>query len=915
MKKVALLLAITMLAACSKQSYEEHVVKAKQFIGQNDISSAEIELKNAIRLQPKDAETRFLLGEIYLKQRKFESAEKELNRALSNGYDVAKVMPLLSKAYHNSGTNLELTKLKYKKAGLKPQQAIEVAYYKLKAFIDLGKTEKAKAVIRDIKQHKVDSSFKSLALVYGMLMQENEAAAQLILDEVLTKDANQPDALKLKAELLLKAKKPEEAVIWLKSYYQSYPEDHQISFLLARLLTDLNQTKEAEAIVDKLLEINNKHVLLNQLKAVARYAERDFENTLEYAVKVVNEEPNNTAARVLAGFSAYFLKDYASTNTHLSAIAGNIPEDHAAIRLLAASQLELGQTMAASDSIDQLGELQQQDASLLSSVGLSLVKSGEIDKAKKVVDKVEVASDDAKALTKLGILKLSLNDLDGITQLEQADALESDKSVTRKTLATAYLSTKNYQKALELANKWKQDKENNEGAWLLAGIVYLQQGDFNKAKQELNSALSNEKSIKQALILLSEVEQKQGNLDKASSLLNRLLKLEPANIPALSMQYLIKKKQGESNELVEQLKSTFKADADNQVLGIFLAKLLLQEAQVEQGIKLLKDISNKEEIHGGYWPTLAQAYWQKKDFVAANKHFKEWLEVQPNNQSALLGNLIMLDGQHEFEQGLKLVNKYLDKDNTNEYMKLLKAHFLIMNNDFTAAKTLFNELPENFRVIPFAKGLSGMMLFQEGKYSESVERLFQAYEVLPRARTVRVIYIALLRQNKKAQGEKFIAEHVKNHPNDIQSLMLLANTQIATNVEQAIKSYENILQLQDNNLVALNNLAYFYMQKNDIAKAKRNAEKAYSISPNNPDVLDTLAQILSAENNYEEALQLLAKAVSNENVKEEVYLNYIEALARNNQIALANRKLSQRQFIQQKSKEKVAQLIQQYNLQ
>ena len=45
--------------------------------------------------------------------------------------------------------------------------------------------------------------------------------------------------------------------------------------------------------------------------------------------------------------------------------------------------------MEANKSLEQLSELQKQDASLLSSIGLSLVKSGEINKAKDPKSKVK----------------------------------------------------------------------------------------------------------------------------------------------------------------------------------------------------------------------------------------------------------------------------------------------------------------------------------------------------------------------------------------------------------------------------------------------------------------------------------------------------------------------------------------------
>ena len=79
-------------------------------------------------------------------------------------------------------------------------------------------------------------------------------------------------------------------------------------------------------------------------------------------------------------------------------------------------------------------------------------------------------------------------------------------------------------------------------------------------------------------------------------------------------------------------------------------------------------------------------------------------------------------------------------------------------------------------------------------------------------------------------------------------------------------------------------------------------------------MLDTLALILTANKNYEEALVHIQKAVENKNVKESIYLNYVEILLLNKRNLSAKLKIEQRKFKLKSSLEKLARLKSKYKI-
>ncbi|MEW6981545.1 XrtA/PEP-CTERM system TPR-repeat protein PrsT [Colwelliaceae bacterium 6471] len=906
------LLFITMLG-CSQQSSDEYVASAKQHIAADDLSSATIELKNAIKADPKLSEARFLLGKVYLQLAQYENAEKEFNRALDNGYSASEVIPLLSRAYQRTGADVALTKLAHQHAGLTADQAAEIAFYKLQAYMRLENTEKAKKLIEEMAAIDSQSPFKKLAVVYDLLIRKNNDAALVQIDSVLSDVPAQREALKLKALLLLQANDRTAATQVYEIYYQSYPEDHEVAFILAKLFTDLNKTDQAEPIVDQLLLINAEHSLLNQLKGVARFNDKDYSQALNYSEKAIIANPSDPALRLIAGYSAYFNKNYQSANQHLSVIATNLPAEHPGLRVLAASQLALGEFIESSETLKQFDNITQKEASLLSSVGLALAQAGEIEKAKQIVVQSKQVSKSADELARLGLLQLSVNDLSGILNLEQAVEIAPEQSL-KKTLATAYLSTEKYDKAIELANKWKLEQQVDVQAYLLAGTAYMKLNQYAEAKEEFTQALALEGENLQAKIALIELEDRLGNKVAAKQGLDILLNEKPNFIPALIKKYLFAKQAGDVQVGLSMVEQAFSNEPDNMGLRLLLAKIRLNDGDFKQAITLLESLNEDAEKPPSYWDILGEAYWRSGDFQRAEKHFEQWLTAYPTSRSAIFGRLILLDGKREFAQGLKTTTQHLEKDQTDMQMQLLHTHFLIMTEDIDNARLSYEKLSSEVRQLPFARGLKGQLQAIDEDYVSALVNLTAAYNASPNARNVRLIYLCYLKTNQIEQGYQFLVTHFQQHQQDIASLMLMANVEIARDVDTAIASYEKALELHADNFIALNNLAYFYLQKESLNKAENFAEKALAIQPRNADVLDTLAQVLIAKKQYETALQHLTIAIEDKNVKEEIYVNYIEALLLNDEKALAQRKIAQRNLLKKSSQEKLAQLQKSYHL-
>lgn len=906
-------LSVSLLFSCGPKTAEEHIAEAQQYISEKNNTAAIVALKNAVQTDPKSGEARFVLGKVYLEAKEFENAEKELNRAFEFGYDPAKVLPLLTKAYQKTGAYSALSKIEHQQAGLTSVERAEIGYFKVLSLVRLAKEDEARALIEELASIETNSVYKGLTAAYVKVLDKNYDEA--LADLVLLKQQTPQDAevLKLLAQLQLALGKPQDAADTFNEYVQFYPEDVQIKFVLAKLLVDLGRMDEAEPNIDSLLKINQQNPLLNQLKAAVRASQQDYANALKFAEVAILNGATDPSLRLVAGYAAFKIGDYTSTNRHLSFIVSQLPDNHPALRMLAASQLQIGLTSEAGDVLERIDDLSGADAPLLSKASYQLMKEGYEKDARQLVEKSTELSETAEDLTRLGLLQLSLNNLDGIVNLEEAVEKSPELASAQTTLATAYVATGQYDKALELATRWKASVPKDIKPYMIKGQIHIKRQEFELAQKEYESALTlDSKSLepKMALVNLAMI---QNNIEQAKERLAVLLKQEPSYLPALAANYLLLKQNGEASKGLDKIKQLVSKKPQDVDARLLLARIYLAEQQFDESLKVLNTFTDTSDLPKTYWKIKGQSLISSNQRSNAEKHYDAWLQAFPNDKEATIGRLLLLDSENKFADGIKMTESFLDKRDDVQ-MQLLLTHFLLMNQDIVKARTAYEKLPSGVLDMPIAKGFLARFLLADKNPTEALPNALLAYRANPSYRNVILVTIIYDQLKQTENGLTFLNAHTANHASDMPSRMLLAERQIGGDTANAMRSYELAIEANAKNYVALNNLAYLNLQQGQLQKAKEYAQKAVEIMPTNPATLDTLAQVYVAEKSYDDALEYYERAVTDKNVTEEIYLNYVEALFLAKQDFLAERKLLQKEYQEDASIKRVAELKAKYNL-
>lgn len=903
------------LSGCSKKTTEEHLDAARQFVAANDQDAALIEFKNAIKNDPKAPLPRFELGKYYLQIGDYEGAEKELNRALDQGQSPSEVLPYISVAYQKTGAENALAGIDYRTNGMNAVESAEVGFYKMQALAQLGKNEEALAIIDDLETLDTSSVYRGLALAYRDIINQDTEAALESFKALREQSPTNKDVLQQLGKLALAAGDKALATDAFGDYVDENPEDLTTKFAYITLLVEAGDTETAGPMVDELLEANPQHPLLNQYKGVIEANAGDYEKAMTHLEAAMQNGNNNPAVRLLAGYVAYQMQDFGTANRYLTEVAPDLPPTHPALRMLADSLLQTGQSDSATQILNRVEVEGAAGASLFSKAGYQLLKQGNIVDAKAMIEKSSEMSETAQDLARLGVLQLSVNDIDGLVNLEAAAEKAPDSIVTQRTLISAYIATNKLDKAKAATEEWVEKEPENHMPHLFLAEIAFKQGESDTAIAEIEKAKalqpgSAEIALVEARLLISDKK-----FDEAVAVLNESLAKEPGNAQTLTALYTLASQTDAADEkaVADQVFSAANKQADNIDLRILAGRIAFAAKDFNKVITLLEPVEENTATPRLYWNLKGQTLVQMNDVQGAVGHYEAWLKLYPQDKTAVLGMLLLDDSLQRFQQGLNLTNAFLAKQPDSQ-IRLLKAHFLAMTRQPKPASAILEEMPEKVLEIPFVRGIKARIALLEGRGGDALDDARAAYKAKPNSPNATLVMAAIEATGKREEAAAFLDDHLKNHPQDVRTAMMKAERLIGSDKAAAKAMYESILEQTPENFVVLNNLAYLYYEDGEIDKAMPLARKAVGLQPKNADSLDTLAQILIQQDKYEESLSLYETVVNEQKVSDTVYLNYVQLLLDMGKKELARRKVRGQEFVTEDGKNRAERMRIRYSL-
>ncbi|WP_057830070.1 XrtA/PEP-CTERM system TPR-repeat protein PrsT [Colwellia sp. TT2012] len=878
--KASLCLSITLaLSACSEQvSVESYLENAKSYLSNKQINESIIELKNAIRADGKNAEARFVLGKIYLNLGDGLAAVKELERAQQFNYAANKVLPLLARAYILTDSDADVLALSDEAAKLANEEHSHYLAYKTLAALRSEQAEQATESATLAQSIAQQSLYSMLALAYLELSQNNNDAVKTLISRILIIDAQQVDALMLQGQVSMVTKDYQQAAVSFKEFLNLQPRSGIVQLLLADALLKSGQDKDAEKYADAILAQIDSQPFAHYIKAMVAFNSKDFAKASEHAERALSANFNQFNLRLVAGASAFYLKNWQQSHHHLTMVVKYLPKEHQARRMLAVTQLELGLVDEISATVGDFSVNQAGDAQFLSSLSYKLLELGATSEAKKLLAQHEATATTAADNARMGILKLMMNDPSGIQNLQ--DAVKLDPSFIEAELALAYAALYNndIKQAREIAIKWQEKYPKKSGGYNLMASIAIKEKKYQQAEQSLKQSLTLTPDNIFALTEQLRLARQQKNESLSKQRVDYLMTLAPSNNKVLRHYFGIYR-----NEMaLEKLQLAYQADNSDIKKALLVAEAMVTLAQYKQAENLLTNLADTPKLPKRYWQLVVFNHRKQHEVNKVQSALERWLKASPYHIEpvVLLADLHANRGNNE--RALQVIKRGLDYHQDHLVLQLVRMQLLLNSKKIMPAKTLYKILAVSAINDALKQGFLGRILLLEEKYDQAIVKLTKLYQVFPSSQNAVYLAGAYMGNKDEPKAAKVLEYHLTVEPNENRIKTMLAGIYLESDTNKAIAVYADVVKKQPNNVIAHNNLAWLYLEQGKLAKALMHAKSAFALAPHIPNVADTYGKVLLKSGDKIAALKYASKAFDLTKGQDiDIQLNYIEALIAN----------------------------------
>ena len=861
---VPVIIVVGLLSACGDEKPDVLVLAAKTSLAKNDPKNAIIQIKNALQADPNLAEARFLLGSTLLSTGDFVAAEVELDKARGLKYSEDLVVPQLAKSLLLQGKNKKLTD-DFSKTELQSNASRASLQISLsKAYAAQGLAQLSQNALNSALAYEPENADALILQVRNLAGKSDFSGALALADVVIAKNPKNPDIWKTKGDIFLYGKRDADSALFAykksieikKDYVQGY-------FELLTILFQQEKIEEASKELDNLKKIASTNPQTKYFEVQLAYQKKDFVAARALVQELLKITPDNPMSLQSAGLVEFQLNSFVQAETYLSKAVGISPNLPLARRLLILTYLRVGKPDKALAALTTGLSQEPVDTALYSIAGEVFVQNGDVKKAGEYFAKAsKLDPKDGRKRTSLALVHLISGDASSAFT-ELGDIASTDKGISADlALISAHLRRQDFDKALKAIDGLEKKQPTNPLAFNLRGKIQLSKKDYAAARKSFESALVVSPSYFPAIASLAALDVFEKKPEEAKKRFDNILSKDPKNNQALlALAELRARAGGTKEEVAESLNAAISANPSEIGPRILLIDFYLRNKDnkaahiaAQSAVSVLPDSLEAMDALGrtqlatgdtnqaistytklvGLQPkatqplmSLASANLAAKNMDAVEQNLNKVLELKPGYLEAQI-NLIRLNTSAEKYKNALSIAQSVQRQRPKEVMGY------VLEGDINVAQKKWDEALTAYR--------AGM------KQTGSLEPATK-------------IHAALNISNNKNEADKFSASWMKDHPRDVGFMTYIADISLATkDMQSAEKMYNAVVQIQPENAIAYNNLAWVEGQLNK-GTAVANAEKANKLMPNQPAFMDTLANLLADKGDYIRATELQKKAV------------------------------------------------------
>ncbi|NND69828.1 MAG: PEP-CTERM system TPR-repeat protein PrsT [Halioglobus sp.] len=867
-RSALLLTIITLLYACGggdERTSQEHIAAAQAYLEKNQQRPAVIELKNALQKDVNSTQARAMLGRLYFDLGDYEGASKELSRAVEMGAAPTTIMPVLAQTLLSLGEFRQLEELSLDALDPEGRSLVQAA--------------------------------KGLA----QLFKGNAPAAEEIIATALTNETVSPYALVADARLSMARQEYPQARKKLKSIFKEHKDYGPAWNLLGDIEAAERRAPEAEKAYSNVLRVRPmafdarlNRAMMRIYQSKFKEAREDLDTLMKTHAGAAKVHPGVNFARGIVFLQArqfvpaktafdkasQYSENYPLTHYYLAAIdmeqglsqqalanvyrfLGIVPGSVVGAKLAAKLELQEQNYAKVEELLKPVLEAYPADIdalNLMASASLALGKGSEgVDLLLKVV---ELRPQSVEAQARLGAGFLAAGDEDlGIATLK--DLLSADPGYEQADILIVlnYLRTRQTSEAISAAEDYRDRNPQSTTSYNLLGRAYLIAGRKKDAKAAFQKGLELRPDDPGANNSLADFKLEERDFEGARFYYKRVLDKNPDHMQTLmklAASYAI---EGREDEMFASLDRTLEAHPRAMEPRLVKARYFIARGDLDKAGAEFNALTHEQKQH-------PDALFTQAGFeLAAGRHnqaritLEKLTRLRPNVSQYHYMMSKAYAGLGDLKKFTAELEKAVELDPDHFYAKLALARLNLVTGSNKQFRKHLAELkkvaPDNHDVMKLEVADAD----QRGEHKRAEQLLATLYEQSPTVGNV----MALATHREKvgdAQGAVAALENwLDSHHDDLQVRQKIAQVRgSAEDIDGAIEEYRTIVSLDENNVVALNNLAWYLLERNP-EQALVYAQQAFGLSPESSSVLDTLAMAQLATQRLPEARRTIDRAL------------------------------------------------------
>ncbi len=843
---------------------------AQKRYDKRDYAGAAIQLKNALQIDKNQLAVHLLLAKTLLANSEVANAEYEFGEALRLGVNRGEVAVPLAQALLSQGKPQQVLDDRRLRMDELPRGVqYQLRLVRVSAYADLGNARGAMDELTAARAINATDAASWLAEVPLRVRTGQFREALAAAEQARKIEPNSADALYQQASVLHVMGQLPAA---LNLYGQALKVDPgQVDARVARagILIDFNRDKEAQADVTELGTLTGGDPRVAYLRSLLAQRAGDAAAT-RTALKEVTEflDPvpieyvrYRVQTLMLNGMAHFGLGEMEKAKPYLELAYRQQPASPLA-KLIAQIAIAEPNMPRAVEVLEDYLRARPGDGQAMLMLATAHMSQGRYAKATTLLNEALRAKDVPAFHTALGVsLMRSGQSRNAAEELEKAFKKDPKQTYAGLALVDLYVKSGDVAKAQAMADGLVRANPSNATMLVVQAQAHVSAGDLAGARQSYEKALKIDGTILQAKIGLAHVDLLSRKFDDADKRLRALLRENERNVDVLFELATLNELWGREADALKWLESAAEAsDAKQTRVNFALVAWHLRKGQPAKALEAGKQLMAKA-------PDDVEALQAYASAQAANGDANGARSTLANaaRRAAFEAPVLVKIGQAQLRiNDINGAAYSADKavSGSADYLpaQILMAQTEVAQGALDKAERRAQAIVQANPKLAVGYELQADVAQRRGQSAQAAESLKRAHAIENSTRSLMNLFQALLPRDKGKPAIELGEAWLHTHPKDGVVVKAVGDAYArAGNNAQARRSYEAAVKLSPDDPEALNNLANVLLLQHDPA-ATAVADRALAAAPRNPLVIDTAGWAAFMAGNKDRALQLLRDA-------------------------------------------------------